>query len=151
MIHKQKFGTYKAYFKFNSGLIKLKPFYGLFEYSKKIELISRLNSIILLDFAMLGGTLILYTVAPPMGIFSTVYLLYSSMLVHDDVYRYILPGYVLAILIGFDDIWSNHIFKKFSLFFFAIYFVLMCEYALCHLTSNRSTFEFLKEVMNSSL
>lgn len=148
-IHKKKFGTYKAYFKFNSGLIRLKPFYALFDFSKKLDLIPHLNSILLLDFCMLGGILILYSISVPMAIFSTVYLLYSSMLVHDDVYRYILPGYNLALLIGYDSIWSHPIFKKFSHIPLILYIILMCEYALCHLVSNRSEYDFLKEVMRS--
>lgn len=148
-IHQKRFGTYKAYFKFNSGLIRLKPFYALFEYSKKLYLIPHLNSVLLLDFTMLGGILILYNISAPFAIFSSVYLLYSSMLVHDDVYRYILPGYNLVLLIGYDSIWSNPIFKKFSYIPLMFYFIFIVEYALCHLVSNRSSFEFLKEVMDS--
>lgn len=148
-IHQKMFGTYKAYFKFNYGLIRLQPFYAFHDYSKKLELIPHLNSILMLDFVMLGGTLILYTISIPMAIFATVYLIYSSMLVHDDVYRYILPGYILALLIGYDSIWSNPVFKKYSYFPLIFYAIIMSEYSLCHLISNCSTYEFLLEVMRS--
>ncbi|OHT02604.1 hypothetical protein TRFO_07016 [Tritrichomonas foetus] len=149
-LHQIKFGTYKAYFIFNQGLIKFKPFYALIENSKNFQSIQYLFPILHLHVLMIFGCLVLFATSIPLAIFSTVYLIYNSMLFHIDVYRYALPGYILCILVGFDAIWSHPTFKKY--FYIPLFFYLLSSigYFIGQICTNRSSAEFLYDVMNPS-
>ena len=146
-LHQIKFGTYKAYFLFNQNLIQLIPFKYLIVKTKSD--FCDLYAKFLLHLVMFGGILILFRISLPLAIFSGVYLIYTSMLNHHDIYRYILPGYILALLIGYDQILSNSQIKKNSIVLFFFVLITTCSYSISHLLTNISGPDFLKEVMNS--
>lgn len=147
-MHKKKFGSYKAYFMFNSGLIRFPPFYMLLEDSKYEQSVPNLTGSLYMQMIMLIGCLILAVEALPLSIFSIVYLIYNSMLFHIDTYRYALPGYVLCLLIGFDSIWSHEHFRAAVPFLGVVYSLYVISYSTGQITSNRAGTDFLKDVMN---
>ena len=149
LMHKQKFGSYKAYFMFNQNLIQFPPFHMLIHGSKYDSSVPNLMGCMYMYGIMLIGVLILCQVAVPMAIFATVYLIYDSMLFHIDVYRYALPGYILCILIGFDCIWSQAQFKLATPIIGVIYSFHVFGYSTGQMVSNRAWRELLVEVMNT--
>ena len=105
-----KFGIYTSYFEFNDHL--LNPFY----YSLRVKATDYFfvldpHTLLTVSAPMLAGTLVLYVTAVPMAIFSTVYLLFISFLNHEDIMRYSMPGYVLAVLIGFDSMITSPVLR----------------------------------------
>ena len=150
LFHKAKFGSYYAYFQFNSGLIQLSPFSQFFYNIKYIDRIPYLFPIYSTELLMFFGILIMAEKSLPFSIFSTVYLLYTSMLQHMDTYRYSLPGNILCLLIGFDGIWSHRSFKIFYYIPLVFYILSMLGYSIGQICTNRAPTYFLADVMDPS-
>ena len=147
VMHKQKFGTYRAYFMFNNNLLQFPPFYRLIIDSKYESHVPTLMGAMHLYWIMIAGALILYQQAVPLAIFSTVYLIYSSCLFHIDVHRYSLPGYILCLLVGFDCIWAHPHFKLAAPILGIVYIVYTTGYSAGQMVTNRAWKEFVFDVM----
>ncbi|EAX91979.1 hypothetical protein TVAG_007560 [Trichomonas vaginalis G3] len=147
-LHHVKFGNYKAYFDYNSGqmdLIKY-PLYHLFESSGNFEELLHAQSLLGLFLPFFVGTLILFSISVPFAIFSTVYILYCACINHPDLARYSLPGFTLALLVGFDSVISSPILKPRFHYFKIPVGVLVLLYFLSELGSNRANDEHFMKI-----
>jgi hypothetical protein len=151
-MHHLRFGNWNAYISFNqghNGLIQWPMFHELvYNCQHSHDLLYTLSALTLyLPFII--GTVLLFTVSVPFGIFSTVYVVLVSLLFHLDLYRYALSGGIFAILIGFDEIWSSKEFKKAMPWFFPAYLIVAVWYAVHQIHSNVAPPWFVTTVLNS--
>lgn len=150
LLHYIRFNSYTAYLEFNkntAGLLRF-PLYGFVipaGYHKYVIQSYMLFSVIT---PLLAGTLVLYTVAVPLAIFCTVYAIYITVLFHADLFRYSIPGYTLAVIIGFDPIFSSPIFKQRMIYTVPFLIILMFTYYYGQINSNKAIQTFLLEVFN---
>jgi hypothetical protein len=149
-MHKWKFGNWFAYFEFNQQgmrLLKLPPFHKFVSLAKSDEFVHSMPTIYLLCvFGM--GLIVVMKVAFPLGVFATVYFLFCAVINHVDVWRYALPGLVLAVLIGFDAIWRSKQFRSNWYVLAVPYAFVVVLYVAGNLASNRATDDWVKAVMN---
>ncbi|OHS98308.1 hypothetical protein TRFO_35283 [Tritrichomonas foetus] len=151
LMHKYRFGDIYAYFKFNMEgmrLIRFPPFYLILNDSKNFKELVNIYPTLYLHFVFLLGLIVVFHVSLPLAIFSTVYFLYNTLLNHIDRYRYALPGYTLTLLIGFDCLWSHPKFKNNFLIFAYFYIFIAILYCIGNICTNRSSDEFILEVLN---
>jgi hypothetical protein len=142
-LHQWRFGTYLAYFNFNlrgMRLIKWPPFHKIGEEDGWPTMY--------LLIVFFTAVLALWNVAFPLAVFSSVYFLYCSVLNHTDIYRYALPGYSLALLIGLDMLWSHPQFKENAPLIGACYAIGVVPYIIINLATNRADDEWVISVMS---
>lgn len=147
-LHHVKFGNYKAYIDYNSGVQELikYPFHHLFDIFQLEQQPFKSHLLMYLFVPFLAGTLLLFTISVPFGIFSTVYIIYYSSLEHQDLARYCLPGFLLAILIGFDSIIGSAIFKtRLEIMRIPVFFIAAL-YFVTNLGSNRAEDKFFMKI-----
>jgi hypothetical protein len=110
LLHHFRFGDWKAYYHFNQGhnaLLHFPPGFELRDGAVGNSDVQYHLSALSLFAIFAVGTLLVFPVSVPFGIFTLVYLIFSSSLWHIDLYRYALPGYIFAIFVGFDELWSS--------------------------------------------
>jgi hypothetical protein len=153
-LHKWKFGTYWAYFNFNMrgmNLIKFPPFHAFLQLGKAKTLAKEASAIVYLLIIFFVGLVGLANVSFPLTVFCSVYFFYCSVLDHIDIWRYALPGYSIALLIGFDCIWSHSLFKDNAAWLAPCYAILVAPYVFINLATNRASDDFVKEVMSGPI
>jgi hypothetical protein len=150
LFHQWRFKDWKAYFTFNHGTVKLirwPPFLLLTNTAfASPDLVDHQGSLVIFPVFLIG-TALLFPVCVPFAIFTTVYLCYCSLLWHLDVYRYALPGYIFAVVIGFNDVWSSRGFKIMSIALVPLYFSLFMWYGIGQLESNCADEDFMNMVL----
>jgi hypothetical protein len=153
-LHRLRFGDWLAYIHFNQGhnsLIQFPPFHeprGAMAGSQDTDyIISSLS--LFLPFII--GTILVFPVCVPFGIFSFVYVWFTSLLFHLDLYRYAIPGCVFAFLVGFDEVWSSQAFTLGSRWFIPCYLILVFWYAVGQVGSNVAGDWFVQAVLETPL
>jgi hypothetical protein len=76
------------------------------------------------------GAAQLIQAAVPLGVFALVYFVFISCVDHEDIYRYGLAGYSLAVVVGFDPVWSSPQFAKLRWALAPFYVALVLWYHL---------------------
>lgn len=153
LLHYIKFNDIFAYIHFNQnhqGLIRFPPFHeirGQFQGNNIVYLDSSLY--LFLPFIL--GTIMLYFISVPFAIFSTVYVIYVSLLFHLDIFRYSLPGFIFAILVGFDSIISTPPFKRAIIILLPFYVAFLLYMIPNQIQSNRAPDWFTRNVLHSKV
>ena len=99
----------------------------------------------------LVGILCCYTKCIPYAIHGTAYLLFVSIIHHNDIMRYSLPALAPAILIGLDPLFSSHAFKATAKVSLPIILVLGVVYATNQINDNKASLFFFKKVLNTKM
>lgn len=152
LLHKIKFNDWLAYVHFNQnsqGLLRFSPFFEIINHFKFNSDIIYANSATYLFYPFIIGTILLYFVSVPFAVFSTVYVLFVSMIFHMDIFRYAIPGFVFALFVGFDPIISSPQFKKIFYCFCPFYTLYLFKMIPEQIHSNSAPFWFTKTVLNS--
>jgi hypothetical protein len=154
LLHHFRFGDWKAYYRFNQGYNQLLHFPPGFEIRDGAAGGSDVlyHSSVLSLFAVFAvGAFLVFHACLPFGIFTLAYLIFSSSLWHNDPYRYALPGYIFAIFVGFDELWSSVTMTKVMTgLVFPLAFAGM-RYGLGQLRTNTASPWFTATVLNSKL
>ena len=151
-MHQIRFGTWKAYFAFNQGqqgLISLPPFIEIvrtYKYGRDLLDIFAHDNLMVPFFVGLAITMV---TCVPLGIFSTVYFLYVGCLRHIDTFRYALPGFVPAVIIGFERLWTSREFRSIIYLLLCIYLPLCLFYMHGQITSNVAPAWFTNRVLDT--
>ena len=152
LLHKIKFNDWLAYVHFNQnsqGLLRFEPFFEIINNFRGNTDIIYANSATFLFFPFIVGTILLYFVSIPFAIFSTVYVLFVSMIFHLDIFRYAIPGFVFALFVGFDPIFSSPQFKKVFYCFCPFYVYYLFKMIPEQIKSNSAPPWFTNHVLNS--
>lgn len=152
LLHKVKFNDWLAYIHFNQnsqGLVRLSPFFEIINHFRYNDELIYSNSCIYLFCPFIIGTFMLYTVSIPFAIFSTVYVLFVSMVFHMDIFRYAIPGFVFALFVGFDPIISSPHFKKVFWCFIPLYTLYLFKMIPEQIHSNSAPPWFTNIVLQS--
>lgn len=145
LLHQYRFNDALAYLHFNQGqqgLVRWPPFHellGILYNRDDFQSYSFLGYYALMAF----GTALVYTRSIPLGIYSTCFTIYVSFLFHLDIYRYGLPAFVFAILVGFDGFWSSKSGKIICLVVSPLYIILICMYTSGQIHSNKAWPDFM--------
>jgi hypothetical protein len=129
-------------------LIKFPPFHKIFQISKEPKAVGDDFPTIYLLGVFFVGLVGLASVAFPLLVFALVHFLYCSVLDHIDIYRYSLPGYSLAVLVGLDVVWSHAKIKANVRWLVACYALALIPYVASNLAGNRAPDDWLLSVMN---
>lgn len=109
LFHRWKFGYYDAYLRFNQGrqrLIVPRPFFLFIRETKHLTNNASSYERLACFIPPFAAACAIKHISLPLFIFTIVYMLYSSVLYHNDHFRYLLPAYVPNFLIGFDSLLS---------------------------------------------
>lgn len=153
LMHQFRFGTWMAYFEFNQGqqgIISLPPlreFLLTHKYSRDLREILAHDTLLAPFFI---GTAMTLVTCVPLGIFSTVYLLYVSCLHHIDTFRYALPGFVLAVVVGFAKFWESREVASVAPIFAVVHVPMALWYIKGQLHSNYAPKWFAMNVLRTS-
>jgi hypothetical protein len=110
MLHHYRFGDWKACSRFSQGhnnLLHLPPFFEIRDNAVGTADVNSHLSALALFAPFAVGTAVVFPICVSFGIFTFVYLIFSASLWHIDIFRYALPGYVFALIVGFDEIWAS--------------------------------------------
>jgi hypothetical protein len=149
--HHCRFGDWRAYVHYNqgqSGLLRSPAFFEIFDGALGGDLGYHLSALSLFCVFVVGAILI-FPVSVPIGIFSAVYVCFVSFVFHLDIFRYALPGYVFAVFVGFDDVWSAKVAQKPLLVLLPFYAVLAGWYTIGQMKSNSAAFWFTEEILET--
>jgi hypothetical protein len=152
--HAKRFGDWLAYLHFNqghNGLLRWPPFHDIVKHGRRSDDVKFHYSTLYLFVPFAIGTILVFGAAVPLGIFAAVYVVFSASLFHIDLYRYALPGYVFAVLVGFDELWASAAFKKAAIWLVPIYMALVGKYSIGQLRSNIAPDWFLKSVLSAPI
>ncbi|EAY12479.1 hypothetical protein TVAG_128930 [Trichomonas vaginalis G3] len=147
--HQIRFHSYKAYINFNmntAGLIRF-PLYSLIIPSRYEKFCIQSHMLFAVITPLLAATVMMYTTCVPIAIYSTVYIIYVISIFHMDLFRYALPAFTVALIIGFDPIFSNPIFKARIIYFIGFPIVILLWYYYGQITTNKAPDDFLLEVL----
>jgi hypothetical protein len=151
-LHYYRFGDWKAYYRFNQGhnsLLHFPPFSEIIDHARGSSNVKYHISALSLVAPFTVGTLLLFPVSVPFAIFALVYLVFSNSLFHMDIYRYALPGYVFALIVGFDEVLASKPAKKALLWLSLPFLTVALSYAVGQMESNRAPPWFTEEAIRS--
>jgi hypothetical protein len=93
-------------------ILRFPPFFELRDNARGTTDVTLHISALALFAQFATGTVLLFPVSVPFGIFASTYLKFSASLCHFDIFRYALPGHTFALIVGFDDIWASPASEK---------------------------------------
>jgi hypothetical protein len=154
--HQWMFNDWKAYFNHNLDQIKILGWPPFLQVTSSGEYISdiyeHLGTMVVFP-VLVVGTALLFPTCVPLGIFGTVYVIYViyviyvSILRHADVYRYSLPAYIFAVIVGLNDVWSSRTFRLPAFIIVPAYLAMAACYCDGQLAPNSAPNHFMKDVI----
>jgi hypothetical protein len=153
LLHHLRFGDWRAYFRFNQGhnsILYFLPFHEILSgCAGQIELY-KVAALALFSIFIVGVVLV-FPVSVPFGIFSLVYVWFVSCISHMDIFRYALPGYIFAVFVGFDEVWSAKSAQKPLLVLLPFYLALGVWYTVGQLRTNTAGAWFTETVLETPI
>jgi hypothetical protein len=149
VLHKVRFGDWLAYVRFNqghNGILRFDPFFELFDGASGDSLLYHMSAVSLFGIFAVGAILV-FPVSVPLALFGTVYVLFVSIIFHLDLFRYALPGYVFALFIGFDEVWSARATQRALIVLLPLYAALATWYTIGQIASNAAAPWFTEQVL----
>jgi hypothetical protein len=150
-MHKIYFGSPFVYFEHNQGarqkLLEI-PFLNYVEYPRYDVTLMFLYQKLVLQVPMLAGLCVLWKKSLPLGIFIFVYFIFTGAISHLDIFRYGMPAYMPALLIGFDVIWNNPMVKGNITTILIIYLIVAILYITGQINTNIIEKDIYQRIVN---
>lgn len=152
LMHYFRFGKITGYFDYNQGFQSIvhHPFYMIKELSCRRS-IEEIVPELFLYFILILGTLRTVFISVPFAIFSFVYFLYIISIFHLDTFRYALPGYIIVLFVGFNDVFCKDEFKYVLMILGPFFLFFEYIFAFYQFKSNLATDSFFKAVLNQTI